>query len=67
MTSWKQFFEVAGTTYAGRKTLIVDHQISSFGSAAVAMGYSLNTIDPTEMAAVEAMLTALAKLFADLV
>jgi spermidine/putrescine transport system substrate-binding protein len=58
VTSWKQFFEVAGTTYKG-KALIVDHQISSFGSAAVAMGYSLNTIDPTEMAAVEQMLTAL--------
>ena len=58
VTSWKQFFDVAGTTYKG-KTLIVDHQISSFGSAAVAMGYSLNTIDPTEMAAVEAMLVAL--------
>lgn len=64
VTSWKQFFEVAGTTYEG-KTLIVDHQISSFGSAAVAMGYSLNTIDPAEMAEVEAMLTALKpKLFA---
>ena len=64
VTSWKQFFEVAGTTYEG-KTLIVDHQISSFGSAAVAMGYSLNTIDSTEMAAVEQMLTALKpKLFA---
>lgn len=58
VTSWKQFFEVAGTTYEG-KTLIVDHQISSFGSAAVAMGFSLNTIDPDEMAEVEAMLTAL--------
>jgi spermidine/putrescine transport system substrate-binding protein len=58
VTSWKQFFEVAGTTYKG-KALIVDHQISSFGSAAVALGYSLNTIDPTEMAAVEQMLTAL--------
>jgi spermidine/putrescine transport system substrate-binding protein len=58
VTSWKEFFDVAGTTYKG-KTLIVDHQISSFGSAAVAMGYSLNTIDPTEMAAVEQMLTAL--------
>ena len=58
VTSWKQFFEVAGTTYEG-KTLIVDHQISSFGSAAVAMGYSLNTIEPDEMAEVEAMLTAL--------
>jgi spermidine/putrescine transport system substrate-binding protein len=64
VTSWKQFFEEAGTKYAG-KALIVDHQISSFGSAAVAMGYSLNTIDPTEMAEVEAMLIALKpKLFA---
>jgi len=64
VTTWKQFFEVAGTTYAG-KTLIVDHQISSFGSAAVAMGLSLNTIDAAEMAEVEAMLTALKpKLFA---
>ena len=64
VTTWKQFFELAGTTYKG-KTLIVDHQISSFGSASVAMGYSLNTIDPTEMTAVESMLTALKpKLFA---
>ncbi len=64
VTTWEQFFDLAGTTYEG-KTLIVDHQISSFGSAAVAMGYSLNTIDPTEMAAVEAMLIALKpKLFA---
>jgi spermidine/putrescine transport system substrate-binding protein len=64
VTTWKQFFEEAGTKYEG-KTLIVDHQISSFGSAAVAMGYSLNTIDATEMAAVEAMLIALKpKLFA---
>jgi len=56
--SWKQFFEIAGTKYAG-KTVIVDHQISSIGSAAVGMGYSLNTIDPTEMAAIEKMLSAL--------
>lgn len=64
ITTWEQFFDLAGTTYEG-KALIVDHQISSFGSAAVAMGYSLNTIDPTEMEAVEAMLTALKpKLFA---
>ena len=58
VTSWKTFFEVAGTKYAN-KTLIVDHQISSFGSAAVAMGFSLNTIDPAEMQQVEAMLIAL--------
>lgn len=58
LTTWEQFFDLAGTTYEG-KAQIVDHQISSFGSAAVAMGYSLNTIDPTEMASVEAMLIAL--------
>lgn len=56
--SWTQFFDLAGTKYAG-KAVIVDHQISSIGSAAVGMGYSLNTIDPTEMAAIEAMLSAL--------
>ncbi len=56
--SWKQFFELAGTTYAN-KTVIVDHQISSIGSAAVGMGFSLNTIDPGEMGQIEAMLTAL--------
>ncbi|HEX7345348.1 MAG TPA: spermidine/putrescine ABC transporter substrate-binding protein [Candidatus Limnocylindrales bacterium] len=59
LTSWKQFFEAAATPAYKGKALIVDHQISSFGSAAVAMGYSLNTIDPTEMAAVEQMLIAL--------
>jgi spermidine/putrescine transport system substrate-binding protein len=57
-TSWKQFFELAGDTYSG-KAVIVDHQISTLGSAAVAMGYSFNTIDPTELKAIENMLTAL--------
>ncbi len=61
---WKTFFNLAGTKYAGR-AVIVDHQISSIGSAAVSMGYSLNTIDPKEMADIEKMLTALKpKLFA---
>ncbi len=64
ITTWKQFFDLCANKYAGRG-LIVDHQISSFGSAAVAMGFSLNTIDPKEMAEVEAMLIALKpKLFA---
>ena len=58
LSSWKQFFDLAGTKYAG-KAVIVDHQISSIGSAAVAMGYSLNVSAPDELAAVEAMLTAL--------
>jgi spermidine/putrescine transport system substrate-binding protein len=61
---WKTFFNLAGTKYTG-KAVIVDHQISSLGSAAVSMGYSLNTIDPKEMAEIEKMLTALKpKLFA---
>jgi len=37
----------------------VDHQISSMGSAAVAMGYDLNTVDETELNAVADMLIAL--------
>ena len=58
VTTWEQFFDVAGTTYEG-KTVIVDHQISSIGSAAVGMGFSLNTIDEGEMGQIEAMLSAL--------
>ncbi len=64
-TSWKEFFQMAGEdAYAGRFQ-IVDHQISSMGSAAVAMGYDLNTVDQTELDAVADMLIALKpKLFA---
>lgn len=58
ITTWKQFFDLAGTTYAG-KAVMVDHQISSIGSAAVGMGYSLNTVAPNELQAIEDMLTAL--------
>ncbi len=57
--SWADFFRMAGEdAYSGRFQ-IVDHQISSMGSAAVAMGYSLNTIDETELNAVADMLIAL--------
>jgi len=58
VTSWEEIFERAQTDLAGH-TLIVDHQISTIGSAAVAMGYDLNTTDPEELAAIEAMLTEL--------
>lgn len=58
ITSWEQFFELAGSTYKGR-AVIVDHQISSIGSAAVALGYSFNAIADAELKAVEEMLTAL--------
>lgn len=56
--TWKQFFDLAGTKYAG-KAVIVDHQISGMGSAAVAMGFSLNTIDPGELGQIEKMLSDL--------
>lgn len=63
--SWADFFRMAGEdAYSGRFQ-IVDHQISSMGSAAVGMGYSLNTVDEAELNAVADMLIALKpKLFA---
>jgi spermidine/putrescine transport system substrate-binding protein len=56
-TSWADFFRMVDE-YPGRFQ-IVDHQISSMGSAAVAMGYDLNTVDETELNAVADMLIAL--------
>ena len=58
VTSWADFFARAPTDLDNR-ALIVDHQISTIGSAAVAMGLDLNTIDPDELAEIEAMLTEL--------
>jgi spermidine/putrescine transport system substrate-binding protein len=58
LKTWRQFFDLAGTTYAGRFQ-IVDHQISSIGSAAVALGYSFNALSTAELAEVEKVLTAL--------
>lgn len=56
--SWKAFFERAGTDLEGR-AVIVDHQISTIGSAAVALGHDLNTTDPDELTEIEQMLTEL--------
>jgi len=58
VTSWADFFARASTDL-DQRTLIVDHQISTIGSAAVSMGYDLNTTDPDELADIEAMLTEL--------
>lgn len=58
VTSWSDFFARATDDLDGR-AVIVDHQISTIGSAAVAMGYDLNTTDPDELAAIEAMLVDL--------
>lgn len=56
--SWKDFFARAADDLDGR-AVIVDHQISTIGSAAVAMGYDLNTTDTDELADIEDMLTGL--------
>ncbi len=58
VTSWSDFFERAQGDLDSR-AVIVDHQISTIGSAAVAMGYDLNTTDPGELEAIEAMLVEL--------
>lgn len=47
ITSWKQFFETAPTL--DRRATIVDHQISSIGSAAVALGLDFNDISEAGM------------------
>lgn len=58
VTSWSDFFARASDDLAN-KSLIVDHQISTIGSAAVAMGYDLNTTDADELAEIEEMLKEL--------
>jgi spermidine/putrescine transport system substrate-binding protein len=57
--SWADFLRMAGEDAYFQRFQIVDHQISSMGSAAVGMGYSLNTVDETELNAVADMLIAL--------
>lgn len=42
-TTWREFFELAGSL--DRRATIVDHQISSIGSAAVALGLDFNVQD----------------------
>lgn len=58
VTSWKDFFGRVPDDLSGH-SVIVDHQISTIGSAAVAMGYDLNTTDPAELGEIEKMLTDL--------
>jgi spermidine/putrescine transport system substrate-binding protein len=58
VTSWTDFFDRADDNLAGR-SVIVDHQISTIGSAAVALGYDLNTTDEGELAEIEELLTTL--------
>lgn len=57
VTSWSQFFERINGDLSG-SVVIVDHQISTIGSAAVALGYDLNTTDPDELAEIEEFLVS---------
>jgi spermidine/putrescine transport system substrate-binding protein len=55
--SWKEFFDLAQGELSGKVT-VHDYQLTTIGSAAKALGYSFNTIDPKELAEVEKLLVA---------
>lgn len=55
--SWKEFFELTQGPLSGKVT-VHDYQLTTIGSAAKALGYSFNTVDPKELAEVEKLLIA---------
>jgi spermidine/putrescine transport system substrate-binding protein len=55
--SWQEFFERTQQDLSG-KVLIHDYQLTSIGSALVALGYSFNSVDEKELADAEALLMA---------
>jgi spermidine/putrescine transport system substrate-binding protein len=57
ITTWKEFFELAQTDYS-KKTVIHDYQLTSIGSALVALGYSFNSVAQNELAKAEELLIA---------
>ena len=57
ITTWKEFFELAQTDYS-KKTVIHDYQLTSIGSALVALGYSFNSVAQAELAKAEELLIA---------
>lgn len=63
LSSWAEFFKLAPTL--DRRALIVDHQISSIGSAAVSLGLDFNVGDEKGLGEVEKFLKSIKlKLFA---
>lgn len=56
-STWKEFFELTQGPLSGKVT-VHDYQLTTIGSAAKALGYSFNTIDPKELAEVEKLLLA---------
>lgn len=57
LTSWKEFFDLAQGEYSG-KFMIHDYQLTSIGSALVALGYSFNSVNDDELAKAEELLLA---------
>ncbi|MFO1133138.1 MAG: spermidine/putrescine ABC transporter substrate-binding protein [Hyphomicrobiales bacterium] len=55
--SWKDFFALTQGPLSGKVT-VHDYQLTTIGSAAKALGYSFNTVDPKELAEVEKLLIA---------
>ena len=55
--SWKEFFDLTQGPLSGKVT-VHDYQLTTIGSAAKALGYGFNTVDPTELAEVEKLLIA---------
>lgn len=53
--SWKDFFDLAKTDASGH-TIVHDYQLTTIGSALVALGYSFNSLDPEELDAAEELL-----------
>ncbi len=57
IASWKDFFAAAMDEASGR-TMVHDYQLTTIGSALVALGYSFNSVDPAELAEAEKLLLA---------
>lgn len=57
VTSWKEFWDVAQKDGSGR-TMVHDYQLTTIGSALVALGHSFNSIDAAELARAEELLLA---------
>ncbi|HET6387805.1 spermidine/putrescine ABC transporter substrate-binding protein [Hyphomicrobium sp.] len=55
MKTWKDFFEVAQTE-ANNRAMVHDYQLTTIGSALVALGYGFNSIKPDELAKAEELL-----------
>lgn len=57
IAGWKDFFAVAMTEASGR-TMVHDYQLTTIGSALVSLGYSFNSVQPSELAEAEKLLLA---------